>query len=314
MIIIVIKPLTFKSTVPSNIEAESTRSGIPDAFPPRPLLPFYVSQHSLTIARKITAMRTFASLIIAIATFAGLNLAASTAPPLEVFCLTNPTNDPAGSPPTSCAQSPIPITSETCFSSCTCDLNGTVSCNGLDSTCTGELLTQACDGYWGCECVAPCLCPDGEPCSTGCGVGLGHPLRVNDEEEPVGSRTNTTPEPIQTQPDADQPADYDLFCPFPPAGINPIPITCGQLNVTFEICSAYQGDSFCSCTTNGTVSCSTSATGCSDEALGEICMQQLGCLCEFAPPCFCPDGQPCDTGCSVGLGHGFPRDVEEQVE
>jgi hypothetical protein len=251
-------------------------------------------------------MRAFTSVIIATAAFARLNLAASLPLALGLSCLDNPTNDPTGSPPTSCAQSPIPITFETCASSCICNPNGTVSCNGLDSTCTGELLTQACDGYWGCECVPPCICPDGEPCSTGCGVGLGHPGRIDDGEEPAGSTSNH----IQTRQVAGGSGgnpSYDVFCLNPTT--NTVLATCGQLEVTYEICLAYLGDSTCTCTTSGILSCSTVASGCSDEALAEICAEFGGCGCEADVGCFCDPPEntvPCAAfGCGVGLGHGF---------
>jgi hypothetical protein len=166
------KHLTLESTIPST-EFRSQRSSPPYTSPPRPpfAIPLFTpltTHHS----PQITTMRTSTGLIIATATFAGLNLAASIASSLQVSCLVNHNNDPAGSPPTSCTQSSIPITYETCFSSCTCTPNAAVSCNGFDSTYTRELLMRVFDGYWICECEPPCLCPNGEPCSMGCGLGL----------------------------------------------------------------------------------------------------------------------------------------------
>jgi hypothetical protein len=158
--------------------------------------------------------------------------------------------------------------------------------------------------------VPPCICPNGEPCSTGCGVGLGHPPRVDDGQELVGS----TADPIEGRHDAEQSGEnpsYDIFCPNPTT--NTVLATCGQLKVTYEICLAYLGDSTCTCTTNGALSCSTVASGCSDEALAEICAQFGGCGCEADAGCFCDppaNTVPCSAfGCGVGLGHGFPREL-----
>lgn len=231
--------------------------------------------------------------------------------PEGISCLVNPANDPLGNtPPASCAQSTALVTFETCSSTCSCNADGTVSCNGLDSSCTGDALLDVCAGYWGCMCLPSFTCPEtGEPASTGCGLGLGHGFTKRDEST-INQRSAQEGEADSSSPPnwGESDSQYVPFCSGPTSGA--AFTMCGSLNVTEEVCEAYLQDPLCTCTDSGSLSCTvgSSATGCSDADLTAICAANFGCGCEFDAGCFCDSPAntiPCSAyGCGVGLGHG----------
>jgi hypothetical protein len=257
-------------------------------------------------------MRDFRSLFVAVVTLLVLGVAINAQSSSEgLSCLVNPTNDPSGnSPPGTCAQSTTPITFDICYSACSCTADNTVSCSCLDTSCTDEALLNVCAGIWGCMCVPPCICPNtGEPCSTGCGLGLGQGSNKRAEvadQTIVQARDAKDSPPTQGESDGGQ---YVLYCSPPPLSTGPT--TCGSLNVTEVVCEAYIQDPSCTCTTTGSLNCTAgaSAEGCSDEELTTICATNWGCTCEYDASCFCDPPEntiPCNEfGCGDGPGHGW---------
>jgi hypothetical protein len=250
-------------------------------------------------------MRDFRFIPVAVITLLGHGVAINAQSSSEgLSCLVNPTNDPSGnSPPGTCAQSTTAITFETCYSACSCSVDNTVSCTGLDTSCTDEALLNVCAGYWGCLCVPPCICPDTrEPCSTGCGLGLGHGWKKR--AEVVEDETI-----VQARDGEGDGGQYVLYC-SPPSS-NTSLTTCGSFNVAEAVCEAYLQDPSCTCMTTGSLSCTAGASivGCSDEELTTICATNWGCACEYDAGCFCDPPEntiPCNEfGCGVGPGHGW---------
>ena len=92
---------------------------------------------------------------------------------------------------------------------------------------------------------------------------------------------------------------------------------CGELKVNFDIYPAYLVESTCACRNNHTIKCSTSALGCSDEMLAEICTTYWRCGCEEDAGCFggLPENRVpyVNFGCSLGAGAWILRNNSHRL-